>query len=147
MDDGDQFWLVCDCDHWVEPNHIGNLTLVLQECRQKGVHVAISNPCFDLWLLLHFAEHPENEGLTCSDIAARIRVAVSGGYDKTKVYNLPIKDENVGHAIRRARGRDSSGSAPVIPKSPGTTVHRIVEDLAERKIITIPKQPDRRKKR
>jgi hypothetical protein len=27
--EGDTFWLVCDCDHWVEPNHIQNLSYVL----------------------------------------------------------------------------------------------------------------------
>jgi hypothetical protein len=32
--EGDSFWLVCDCDHWVQPNHIHNLTYVLQQCRQ-----------------------------------------------------------------------------------------------------------------
>lgn len=31
--EGDMFWVVCDCDHWVEPNHIQNLTHVLQQCR------------------------------------------------------------------------------------------------------------------
>src|SRR3954465_14530523 len=26
--EGDAFCVVCDCDHWVEPNHIKNLTYV-----------------------------------------------------------------------------------------------------------------------
>ncbi len=50
IDDGDTFWVVCDCDHWTEPNHIQNLIRVLKECRQKRIQVALSNPCFDLWL-------------------------------------------------------------------------------------------------
>ncbi len=33
--EGDTFWVVCDSDHWVEPNHIQNLTLVLRECRKN----------------------------------------------------------------------------------------------------------------
>src|SRR5205823_4039993 len=81
--EGDMFWVVCDCDHWVEPNHIKNLTHVLQQCRQKGIRVALSNPCFDLWLLLHFADFPTEDVLTCNEVADRLRAA-AGGYDKTK---------------------------------------------------------------
>ncbi len=42
--EGDLFWLVCDCDHWIEPNHIKNLTQVLQQCRQKDIQVALRQP-------------------------------------------------------------------------------------------------------
>ncbi len=85
IDEGDTFWVVCDCDHWVEPNHIQNLTHLLQQCRQKGIQVALSNPCFELWLLLHFADFPAEDMLTCNEVTNRLR-DVAGGYDKTKVY-------------------------------------------------------------
>ena len=42
--EGDTFWVVCDCDHWVEPNHIQNLTHVLQQCRQKDVQRRVEQP-------------------------------------------------------------------------------------------------------
>jgi len=74
--EGDIFWLVCDTDHWIEPNHISNLTKVLQLCNQKGIKVALSNPCFDLWLLLHFAEFPQDDELNCNEVGNKIREAV-----------------------------------------------------------------------
>lgn len=61
---GDEFWLLCDCDHWISSGHIKNLVRVIQECRQKGVRVAMSYPSFELWLLLHFAEFPKEDKLT-----------------------------------------------------------------------------------
>jgi hypothetical protein len=62
--EGDTFWVVCDCDHWVEPNHIQNLTHVFQPCRQKGIQVALSNPCFDLWLLVQVDAHSPLRGVS-----------------------------------------------------------------------------------
>ena len=74
--EGDQFWFVSDTDHWVESNHIQNLVEVVRQCRQKGIQVALSNPCFELWLLLHFADFPSGDRLLCSQLAEQIRIAV-----------------------------------------------------------------------
>ncbi len=55
--------------------HIQNLTHVLRECRKKHIEVALSNPCFDLWLLLHIADFPEENMLTCDEVADRLRTS------------------------------------------------------------------------
>jgi hypothetical protein len=132
--EGDTFWVVCDCDHWVEPNHIKNLTDVLRHCRQKDIQVALSNPCFDLWLLLHFADFPKENMLACSEVADRLRVA-AGGYDKTKVYNLQIDNQKVSAAVRRADTKHPS--LEEIPTQLQTAVHRIIRDLFNKQIISI----------
>ncbi len=134
IDDGDSFWVVTDCDHWVQPNHIGNLTHVLRQCRQKGINVAVCNPCFDLWLLLHFAEFPEETTLTCDEIGDRLRTA-AGGYDKTRIYNLPIDIEKVSQAVKRASARHLSPAE--IPTHLQTAVHLIIQDLVARRIISV----------
>ena len=64
-----------------EPGHIKNLTDVVRSCRKKGIGVAVSNPCFDLWLLLHFDEFPTDPSLACDEVGQRIRAAV-GQYNK-----------------------------------------------------------------
>lgn len=135
--EGDILWLVCDCDHWVRPNHIQNLTQVLQLCRQKGYRVALSNPCFDLWLLLHFSDMPEG-ALTCPEVAARLRSS-AGGYDKTKVYKLPIDDARVSAAVGRAAGAHKPSQE--IPVGLQTGVHLIIQELVQRQIITVPTAP------
>jgi hypothetical protein len=132
--EGDTFWLVCDCDHWVEPSHIQNLTHVLQQCHQKDIQVALSNPCFDLWLLLHFADYPAEETLTCDQVADRLRVA-AGGYNKKKVYNLQIDDEKVSSAVRRASVKHPT--LEEIPQRLQTAVHLIIQSLVAKRIILV----------
>lgn len=132
--EGDSFWLVCDCDHWVESNHITNLITVLRECRKKNINVALSNPCFELWLLLHFAEFPQEDQLDCEEVAKRLRRHASG-YDKTKVYNLRINDENVLAAVQRASSKHPT--LEEVPKRPQTAVHLIIQSLVSTGVISV----------
>ena len=44
----DEIWCVMDTD-----DHPG-LDAALQEAEATGIRLAVSNPCFELWLLLHF---------------------------------------------------------------------------------------------
>lgn len=132
--EGDQFWLVSDCDHWIEPGHLKNLIHVIKECRRKGIQVALSNPCFELWLLLHFAEFPPEDTLTCAELENRIRKAV-GGYDKARVFNLPINHDRVKSAVERSA--DNKPPTSDISDRPYTAVHRIIQDLLNRRIISV----------
>jgi hypothetical protein len=65
-----------------------------------------------------------------------IRDAV-GAYNKTKVFNLPLSNENVLDAIRRSKAKFSE--ADVIPTSPQTAVHRVIVDLVAQGVIKVPK--------
>lgn len=134
LEKGDQLWLVCDTDHWIEPSHIKNLVKVVRQCAQKGIGVALSNPCFDLWLLLHFDEFPSESALTCDEVGDRIRTIV-GQYNKKKVYNLPITDELVRDATRRSKANQPSTGE--IPNQTQTAVHLIIEDLLARGVISV----------
>lgn len=46
----DAVWLVLDRDLWRE----GELMEVWLGCQENRLHLALSNPCFEYWLLLHF---------------------------------------------------------------------------------------------
>ena len=48
FEETDQVWAAFDRD-----NHTTHAA-ALDTCRRAGVHVASSNPCFELWLALHF---------------------------------------------------------------------------------------------
>lgn len=132
--EGDQFWFLADTDHWVENNHIQNLVEVVRQCRQKGIQVALSNPCFELWLLLHFADFPNQGGLSCSDLGEQLRRIV-GSYNKTRVFRLPITSESVRHAIERSIAHFVESD--LIPEEMQTAVHRIVKDSVDKGIIKI----------
>lgn len=52
-------FLVFDHDSNFQNNHIANTIAVLRDSRQKGFTPIYSNPCFDLWLMLHYVDITE----------------------------------------------------------------------------------------
>ena len=50
FDERDEFWAVFDRDE--HPN----FSDALHRAKAAGVHVAYSNPCFELWVVLHFQD-------------------------------------------------------------------------------------------
>ncbi len=64
FEEGDQVWAVFDRDQ--HPNFDEAVRL----CEDNGVHIARSNPCFELWLILHEGDHdrPEN----CRDMQRKL---------------------------------------------------------------------------
>lgn len=57
--DTDEFWLIIDKDHWEDNQHI-NLNALYESCaKEKNFFVALSNPCFEMWLILHLTKLTE----------------------------------------------------------------------------------------
>jgi hypothetical protein len=52
----DQVWVIFDEDEHPLVQQSINLA------RQQGIKVGYSNPCFEIWLLLHFADHDAPDG-------------------------------------------------------------------------------------
>lgn len=55
----DQLWLVIDVDRWGE-----KISDIAEKCHQKQYSLAVSNPEFEIWLLLHvrdLSEYSENK--------------------------------------------------------------------------------------
>jgi hypothetical protein len=90
----DEFWCVFDVE-W-PTNHPGLVDAVL-EAEQNGVKLAVSNPCFELWLILHFQDH--GSWLDNTE-ARRLRRQIDGVVDKSldPTQYMPRVDE----ATRRA---------------------------------------------
>jgi hypothetical protein len=125
LDGLDELWLVVDVDRWPAPQ----LSEVAQEATQKGFGLAVSNPCFELWLLLHVAEAPAAIG-TCGDCEAEIRRVV-GAYSKTRLdLGVFAVRAAVEAAIARARALDVDESSRW-PHATGSQVHRLATRLLE----------------
>ena len=62
----DQCWLALDLDTWKDRS----LSFVCQEAAQRRYGVALSNPCFEIWLLLHFITEQEVCTAACAASAA-----------------------------------------------------------------------------
>jgi len=130
--DDDELWYCGDIDHWAAGNHLPNLNVVLSHCHSQRYLVALSNPCFELWLLLHFEESP-GAALNCNEVCERLR-AVAGGYSKTNGCVANITEAHVQQAITRAK---PSKIAPSLPNNPATQVYLIVKSMAARQMIVL----------
>lgn len=122
--EGDQFWLVIDKDRWSNKN----LYEIKELCNDRNYRLALSNPCFELWLLLHFRkenELPLKGQMNCTDIKKLLNPQLNerdeGNYDAT--YARWVK-----HAIKEARCLDKHPGAP-FPDCPGTRIYQLVEIL------------------
>ena len=123
LDGLDELWLVIDVDRWPAEQ----LSEVAQEATQKGFGLAVSNPCFELWLLLHVAEAPVPIG-TCAGCEAEIRRVV-GAYSKTNLdLGVFAVRPAVDAAIARARALDTDEGSRW-PRAAGSHVHRLASRL------------------
>jgi hypothetical protein len=116
---GDQAWLVIDRDTWEE----AELNEVFQACGEHGCRMALSNPRFEYWLLLHFED---GNGVNSGNCMQRLRThlpAFTKNHVETNKFR-PLIDE----AIVRAEQRDNP-QCPDWPKVTGTTVYRLVKEL------------------
>ena len=127
--DEDEFWLVFDVDHHQEKE----LSSVATEAQQKKYRLAASNPCFEVWLLLHETDdlsmlmtYSQNmrAAAGCEDELRR----VLGTYNKTRIDTTRYTRELVDLASQRAGLRDV-GDGSRWPAEVGTHVHRLVKRL------------------
>lgn len=65
VEDDDELWLVIDRDRW----HERMLSQVAKLCAQNShLHFCMSNPCFELWLLLHLEDVDEYDDSAKNDL-------------------------------------------------------------------------------
>ena len=55
LNSNDQLWILIDTDRW----EVKELSTVASESRKSNIHLAISNPCFELWCILHLKKISE----------------------------------------------------------------------------------------
>ena len=115
-------WLVVDRDEWNEKK-LNDLCSWAQ--KNENHHLALSNPKFEYWLLLHFED---GTGIKSpKDSSDRLKRHLS---DYNKEGNSPkITLEGIKEAIERAKSRDKPQCVDW-PRDPyKSTVYRLVERI------------------
>jgi len=132
----DELWLVIDKDRWGE----GHLSEVAQETMQKGFYLAVSNPCFELWLYLHYknvSELSNEEKLQIEEnkkyrkwtyLETLLKKAATK-YSKTQI-GFPEYIQLIPRAIDNAKLLDTS-TDDRWPQTLGTRVYLLVEKLVK----------------
>lgn len=119
----DEAWVVVDKDSWNE-EHLDELHKWAQARSNYGF--ALSNPKFELWLLLHFEDA---KGVRTSEECNKKLAKHVPGYNK-HVDGQKFTHERIKAATDRAKKRDIPPCADW-PRNTGTTVYRLVEKILE----------------
>lgn len=122
--DLDEVWLVLDTDLRVG-DRTRQLAELLTLSRQKGWNLAISHPCFEVWLLLHVTDDLRDITDTCSSVVTVLRRHL-GEYAKAKTPDECLDGVRLALAIDRAQRVVGPGDWPT---APGTQVHRLLSAL------------------
>lgn len=122
LDADDERWLVLDVDR----QRGQFLDEVTQVARESGYGLAVSNPCFEVWLLLHFQDADPSD-TDCAAVIERLRLHV-GGYNKAKLRSEPYTPERTREAVARAKALERERDTRW-PDFPGTHVFKVVERL------------------
>ncbi|MBP5456067.1 MAG: RloB domain-containing protein [Paludibacteraceae bacterium] len=137
----DELWFVIDKDRWTE----AMLSRVATECAQdEYMHMALSNPCIELWLLLHLVdvtslsseEHQrwlENRRTSRrTDPYLKIRLRQEMGSYHEAAYDVQMLIVHVEEAIERAKALEKN-PADRWPQTLGTRVYLLAESVMNRK--------------
>lgn len=127
----DEFWLLLDTDHWIKGTNLPGLLDALQQAQKAGFRFAMSNPCFELWLLLHHEEIvPGTTFGKCAEVEARLRAALKG-YNKGNVKAEHFPRESITTAIQRARSLEAHPDSPggYWSEKAGTRVYLLLESV------------------
>jgi hypothetical protein len=117
----DEVWCVFDVDEHPQ------LLEAKQQAQDNNIYIAVSNPCFELWLLLHFRS--QTAWIHRHDVQSACRICSN---EAGKRVNFSELRDRVDVAIQRANelekwqdGRGCSG------ENPSTSVHRLVQRLKD----------------
>jgi hypothetical protein len=124
--DFDECWCVLDVDAYEQEG--GKVTKASATADAAGIKLAVSNPCFEYWLLLHHRgwDRPLSR---CKDVWVPLRKSVNS-YDKSKLRFADFA-EGVLSAVARAKVRDPSARDFAI--NPSSSVWVLVERLMEQR--------------
>jgi hypothetical protein len=115
----DSVWCVFDVD-----DH-SNVSDAMQMARDNGLKLAVSNPCFELWLLLHFRDSP---GMQHRVMIQQMLSKHVPGYDKGVEFTMYWKGYR--QAVERAKRLDEAAlSCGESGRNPTTGVYRLTKDI------------------
>ena len=126
----DTLWMVIDKDRWSDTD----LNYVSKECQNNDYRLILSNPCFEIWLLLHLkdlADYNDTE-MNCiccnkASIKRKIREFIRT-FSNNDSIEMPLFMDKVHKAISHAKRVDRRPQDRW-PTTYGTRVYLLVESI------------------
>jgi hypothetical protein len=124
-DEDDERWLLLDTDHYTEGSHLQSFVAAIREAKRHGVNVALSRPCFEVWLLLHHVDEDVVRALSsASEVQGRLRAQL-GQYSKRNLKSADYPRTRVKDAFGRAERLDGPTGGKDIPPTNATRVYQL----------------------
>lgn len=115
----DELWLVIDVDDWPWKE----INKVVRSAKKSGINVAISNPCFEVWLILHIQNFPASGCETSQKCKQFLRSI--GGSKRNGDLILRNLEPGISIATQRAIALDTNTSN-LVPNKPGTRLYNLL---------------------
>lgn len=124
IEDKDKVWFVLDVDKYP----IEQFEQINEFCKEKEQrNLAISNPCFEIWLWMHFEDTDKVTSITSQDLKHELHL-------KTTSLNFGGNYTSfIDGAIIRAKKVDSSSN--YFPAEKSTKVYQLVEELLKHRKV------------
>ena len=126
--DGDLVAIVMDIDGRYDEEDIAKM---YKKCEEKGYSLFLSNPCIEIWFLLHY------EGVRCEctqhEALHMLEVASEGKYSKTRAFEF--NNEMLEGAMKRAEKilpTEECCPSECLKRNPSTMLHVLVCNLLNR---------------
>jgi len=136
---GDVFWVVYDREAVAKYSRKLHLE-AWKAAKQNGIKIALSNVCFEFWLLLHFVDSATPYS-SCSDLlknsvlSDRVEQACGQKYDKASAVLFEQIKGHISSARTRADGINKRGLAAAgnhampFDINPYTEVHKLLDEI------------------
>ena len=125
---GDQAWCVFDVDE----NDDDELKAALSLADENGISIALSNPCFEIWYLIHYSFCSSK--ISRQDLLVKLDGHISGYHKKLDVFSklngrLPSAVKN---AQQLNEMHERAGVELISTRSnPSTQVFRVIETITK----------------
>jgi hypothetical protein len=118
----DELWLVIDVDRWTPQM----LSEIATGCLQKKFGLAVSNPCFEIWLYLHHGDISSGSLITKQQLEKMLKDTLDS-FNKTNL-DLDQYRNYVANAVDRATTLDTTPGERW-PSKAGTHVYKVAKSI------------------
>ncbi|MER6824510.1 RloB family protein [Streptosporangium sp. NPDC000563] len=120
----DECWCLFDVE-W--PQNHPNLPQAIDLARSNGINLAISNPCFELWLILHYSNCSAFMDTNSADSRSRSLDGRSGKRIDPEVY-MPLRKKAAEHA-KRLDARHAQNGTSFPHDNPSSGMYKFLRSL------------------
>lgn len=131
-EEGDERWMLLDTDHCIDGNHKKRFIQSIQAAKAQNINIALSKPCFEIWLLLHHMDKKGIEKISNAKEAEELLRDTLGEYNKRNLKKIHYPMEGVGNAYKVSEELDLLDKGGDIPEGNLSRVYLLWNSIAKK---------------